>query len=121
MAAINFDIRVPARRRSLFHLPPTIKCTVGLFKGKINGHKRSSGAHGVSGGDDKTFSESVFPWVSSEQAGWRDKVIGSRGQTVDLSLHGCAVIYCAVGSGLTHSRQPTPHRDNDYVHRGTMF
>ncbi len=95
---------VPARRRPLFHLPPTIKGTAGLFKGKINGHKRSSGAHGVRGGDDKTFPESVFLWVSLEQTGWRDKVIDSRGQTVDLSPHDCAVIYFAVGSGLAHRR-----------------
>lgn len=105
---INLDIRVPARRRPLFHLPPTIKGTAGLFKGKINGHKRSSGAHRIGGRVDKTFSESVFFLrVSSEQPGWRDKVIGSRGQTVDLSPHGCAVIYCAVGSGLHTQEAPT--------------
>lgn len=48
-------------------------------------------------------------------------MIGSRGQTVDLSPHGCAVISCAVGSGLAHRRQPLPHRDSDYFYRGTMF
>ena len=58
---------------------------------------------GVSGGDDKTFSESVFLQVSSEQAGWRDKVIGSRGQTVDLSPHGSAVICCAVKVQASHA------------------
>lgn len=60
MAAINSDIRAPTRRRPLFHLPPTIKGTAGLLHGKVNGHKRSSGAHGVRGGSDKMFSESVF-------------------------------------------------------------
>lgn len=48
-------------------------------------------------------------------------MIGSRGQTVDLPPHGCAVICCAVGSGLAHRRQPPPRRDNDYFHRGTVF
>lgn len=37
-------------------------------------------------------------WVPSQQTGWRDKVIGSRGQTADLSPHSCAVISHAVGS-----------------------
>lgn len=37
-------------------------------------------------------------WVPSQQTGWRDKVIGSRDQTADLSPHSCAVISHAVGS-----------------------
>lgn len=45
---------------ALFHLPPTIKGAAGLFKGEINGHKRSDRAQCVGGGDDKTFSGSVF-------------------------------------------------------------
>lgn len=128
MTAINSDIRALAGRRPLFHLPPTINGTAGLLRRKVNGHKRSSGARGVRGGSDKTFSESgvffsffFFLWVSSELTTRRDKVIGSRGQTVDLSPHGCAVICCAVGSGLARRRRAPPHRDNDYFRRGAMF
>lgn len=69
----------------------------------------------------RCFQRAFFLWVSSELTTWRDKVIGSRGQTVDLSPHGCAVICCAVGSGLAHRRRAPPHRDNDYFHRGAMF
>lgn len=87
-------------------MPPTIKGTTGLHKGRINGHKRSDGAGGIDGGDDKVFSESVPWWVSAERTDWRDKVMGSRGQAVDLPPRGCALICCAVGSGLKRSRRP---------------
>lgn len=42
-----------------------------------------------------------------------------RGQTVDLSPHGRAVIYYAEDSGLARGRRRPPHRDNDYFHRRT--
>lgn len=115
VAAINSDIRAPARRGPLFHLPPTIKGTAGLFKGKANGHKRSSGAQYTSGGDDKTFSGSVFLRVSSQQTGRRDKVIGSGGQTADLSPHSCAVIFCAVCSVRP------PHTGGPLCHAETII
>lgn len=119
VAAINVDIRVQVRGRPLLHLPPTIKGSAGLFKVKINGHKRSSGAQLTSGGDDKTFA--VFFCLSLQQTGWRDKVTGSRGQTIDPCPRRCTVIFCAVGSGVSHRRLPPPHRDSDYFLRGTMF
>lgn len=84
-------------------MPPTIKGTTGLRKGRINGHKRSDGARSIDGGDDK---ESVLRWASAERTDWRDKVTGSRGQAVDLPPRGCALICCAVGSGLKRSRRP---------------
>lgn len=83
-------------------MPPTIKGTTGLHKGRINGHKRSDGARGIDGGGDKVFSEGV----SADRTGWRDKVTGSRGQAVDLPPRGGALICCAVGSGLKRSRRP---------------
>lgn len=45
-------------------------------------------------------------WVPSQQTGWRDKVIGSRGQTADLSPHSCAVISHAVGSDGPRTQEP---------------
>lgn len=95
-----------ARRRPLFHLPPTIKGTTGLRKGRVNGHKRAGGARGIDGGDDKVFSESVPRWVSAGRTDRRDKVTFGRGQAVDLPPRGCALICWAVGSGLKPGRRP---------------
>lgn len=79
-------------------------------KAKINGHGRSGGARYVLAGDDKIFFRDLFFKV-----GWRDNVSDSRGQTVDLSPQSFAVIFCALGPGLT-CRRPPPHSDGDYFH-----
>lgn len=76
-----------------------------------------------SGGDDKTvfFSESVFLCISSLQTGRRDKVIGSGGQTADLSPHSCAVICCAVGSGRPLTQEAPTATQRQLLHPQRLF
>jgi len=119
VAAINLDISeegafISFTSHNQRHHRPLLR--------QINGHKRSSGAQDISGRGDKMFSESVFLWVFSQQTGWRDKMIGSRGKTADLSARSCAVICFIVGSGKPpRRRHMLPHRDNYDCHRGTVF
>lgn len=92
----------------LFHLPPTIKGMAGLSQGRVSGHKGSGGARGLSGGGDK----SVFLRVPSQQMSRGDKVMGSGGQTVDLSPHGFAAIChgCRLRPGAREGSSATQRR-----------